>query len=340
MGAMWGRALARIVLGSVCTAAGLVATVQAGELQERDEVWENGARLAQERKFAEIDRLTEAYLAQGSRTPSGLWKSGLLAGGVDEGLLRPKPSADADWDRLEAMTLEWARDRPDSALARVTHAEMIVRRGWAIRGGRYAHQVAESAWRPFHGHINRARAYLESEKRIASSNPDYYRLMLEIIKAQKGEGDPYPVLEEGIARHPGYYPMYFSMLDYLLPKWHGDESKIEKFVKQAVDATETIEGQSMYARIYWYASQSDYGDDLFYRSFAHWDRMKDGFEDVLKRYPDQWNLQNYAKFACDAQDPDALGNLIRRVEMPLLIEAWGSRERFEACERMAGQIRL
>ena len=310
------------------------------ELQMREIFEVQAAQLVRARDFAQIDRLSAQYVAEGARTSSGLWISGIFLGGVERGLTKPKPTTEEGWDQLESLTLGWARSAPGSATARLAHAHVISRRGWAIRGGGYARTVPAEAWAPFHAHIKRARKYLEQEKAVASANPDYYADLISLIQSEQGTGNPEPVLKEGMSRYPGYYPMYFAMLNYLLPKWHGDAGSIEKFASAAVEHTAAIEGEGMYARIYWFASQSEYGDDLFYRSFAHWDRMKAGFDDVVQRYPDQWNLQNYAKFACDAQDTQTLAALLERVRKPIIHRAWGNQERFEECEVLAGRIRL
>lgn len=57
--------------------------------------------------------------------------------------------------------------------------------------------------------------------------------------------------------------MYFNAVDFLLPKWHGSNEAIEAFARKSVKTTAEQDGQGMYARIYWYASQTNYGMRLF-----------------------------------------------------------------------------
>ena len=78
----------------------------------------------------------------------------------------------------------------------------------------------------------------------------------------------------------------------------------------------------MYARIYWYASQAHFQNELFTKSFAAWPRMKEGFEDVIARYPDSWNLNNYAKFACLARDKETTREILKRIQSDPVMEAW------------------
>ncbi|PZV16403.1 MAG: hypothetical protein DCF22_05445 [Leptolyngbya sp.] len=37
-------------------------------------------------------------------------------------------------------------------------------------------------------------------------------------------------------------------------------------------------------------------------SKVDWKKISQGFEDIVARYPDAWNLANYARFACLAED--------------------------------------
>lgn len=311
------------------------------ELAAREAITRHARELYRDGKLQEIDALSSEYVAQSTRTPSGLWVSGLLLLGLKGALLGTEPGSTEGWDRLEQQTLEWAKAHPDSSVARLMHAEVIVSRGWQIRGNSYAGEVAESAWTPFREHLARARRYLEEQKPVASRNPNYYTLRLTI---EKGLGDDEKqaeaIFDEGTHRFPGYYPLHFGMLDYLLPKWHGSAGQIEKFASNAATRTRDVEGDGMYARIYWYAAQSDYQDQLFMTSFARWDRMRSGFEDVVARYPDQWNFQNFAHFACQAGDEETLRKLLDRVQRPVIAAAWAGSNSFEECERLAGRITL
>jgi hypothetical protein len=125
------------------------------------------------------------------------------------------------------------------------------------------------------------------------------------------------------------------MFLYLRPQWNGDLHQIERFAEAAVARTRSIEGESMYARIYWYASQAEFANDLFFKSFARWDRVNAGFKDILARYPDDWNLNHYAKFACLAGDAKTTAKLLARIHDPLP-QAWQPEGLFRKCAESAG----
>ena len=69
--------------------------------------------------------------------------------------------------------------------------------------------------------------------------------------------------------------------------------------------------------------------------------MKAGFEDVVARYPDQWNYQNYAHFTCQAGDSKTLDALLsRHVHEPILAAAWSGSASYDACGRLVGRLTL
>ena len=208
---------------------------------------------------------------------------------------------------------------------------------WTAQNGR---QADSGSAEPFRKHMARARKYLVSKEEIASKHPQYYATLVGFdTTLNLGDAQVRKDFDAGVRRYPNYYPLYFAMINHLMPKWHGGPGEIEAFAKAAVDATRDLEGEGMYARIYWFAAQNGYDDTLFFESFARWDRMRAGFEDVIARYPDQWNLQNYAHFACEAGDAETVARLLPRLQSPIP-EAWEGRASFAECRRLAGQLSI
>lgn len=311
------------------------ALVDGPELDMREALTEQAKAWFAARDFAALDRSYDGYTQRSERTPSGLWKSGFVSVGAEQAL--GPAQNDEQFERADALLQQWLSARPDSTLAHLLRARLMVQRAWAYRGDGYAASVEEANWRPFFDGLRRTKEYLEAHKPVASASPEYYSLTITVLKGL--QKSPFPTFDEGLERFPGYYPIYFSMLDYLLPKWHGSTEQIEHFASEAVARTQQAEGRGMYARIYWYAAQSQFHDNLFLQSKANWERMRAGFDDVIARYPDQWNLQNYASFACDANDEETLKKLFERIREPSLDEAWRSHERYLACGRRVGKFK-
>lgn len=302
------------------------------ELDMRQALALRAQQLFEARDFAQLDRYYDDYALHGARTPSGVWKSGYWysALSIDAG-------SDEAYRARDEVLQQWLRERPQSVLARLLRARLMIRRGWAIRGGSYAAKVEEKNWQPFFDWLAKAQDYLDAEKAIVSTRPEYYELAINLQRDR--QKSPFAAFDEGREKFPAYYPMYFAMMGYLLPKWHGGLDQLEHFAAEAVARTQAQEGKAMYARLYWSAAQGQFRDNLFAQSKADWARMRAGFEDVIARYPDQWNLQNYASFACDAGDDETLAKLFERIAEPSIDEAWRSRARYVACGRRVGKFK-
>jgi len=322
--------LSLIVLACAAPLAG------AEELQQRQVIQSLGRQVYETEGFAALDVILAKYLSSKARTSSGLWKVGFLEDGIETTTAEENAVSEQDWKRLEEKAQRWIAANPKSPFARINLALVVKSHAWSFRGSEYAEKVPQTAWKPFFKELARARRILDEAKSIADVDPAWYALAIEIAKAdgrKRSEVDA--LFNEAMAREPDYYPVYFAMLDYLLPKWNGDPHQIEIFANQAVARTRSVEGNSMYARIYWGASEGQFQNHLFMSSFARWKQVDAGFKDILARYPDQWNLNHYAKFACLAGDMKRTRELIAKIDQPI-DEAWEPEGLFERCRNEAG----
>jgi hypothetical protein len=123
--------------------------------------------------------------------------------------------------------------------------------------------------------------------------------MLHIAQEQKWPESRFDALfAEASKAHPYYLEYYFVKGSYYSTAWRAAPGKQEAFVEETVRATAPKMGQTMYARLHW----SDSELNMFVDGKTDWKRMKAGFEEILAAYPDAWNRNNYAMFACVAQD--------------------------------------
>ncbi|WP_164272972.1 MULTISPECIES: hypothetical protein [Stenotrophomonas] len=61
--------------------------------------------------------------------------------------------------------------------------------------------------------------------------------------------------------------------------------------------------------------------------------MSQEIDDVLARYPSDWNLQNFAYFACQAGDKAKTRALMDRITRPKEFHAWWDGDVYEQCRR-------
>lgn len=305
-----------------------LSPLRADELDDRLEIRRHVSKLFRAEDFSELDRLAEGYRADESRTGSGTWKItqfylGLTKENPPCTCDRAAATAFADIEHIEARYQRWIYQHPESLAARIAYASTLVDHAWLFRGSKWAADVLPEAWEPYREYLAKARRYLLEHKSILRTDAQWYWVMLVIAK---GENWPLPLfralVDEAVAEHPYYYEVYFKAIDYLLPKWHGNTALIEEFADYAVEKTQEKDGIGIYARIYWYASHVEFGHALFSRSQVDWEKMAAGIDDVLARYPDQWNINNFARFACLAEDRGKARELSARVIGAPIAEAW------------------
>jgi hypothetical protein len=275
--------------------------------------------------FSQLEEVSRVYRTEKNRTSSGLWKLTLFYGGIGSAIMTQTrgKETEAGFRELEEKIARWTQKYPASPSAHIALSMALINHGWAYRGDGYASTVKPEAWAPFRKYIAMARQNLERHKAVAAADPRWYETMLTVARAEnwdRGQFDS--LLNEALGREPLFYQTYFLALEYLLPKWHGGTQEIEAFAQDATRRTSKQEGRGMYARIYWFAAQTQFRNAIFTDSLATWSRMKDGFEDVVARYPDAWNLNNYAKFACLAQDKPKTRELLKRADFSIVPEAW------------------
>lgn len=286
---------------------------------------------------AGLEAQSSTDLRERARTPSGLWKLAFFYRGIGDavrGTIRSRGRSAVD--RLLAVADAWHRAYPASPSAEVARAVILEQRAWSIRGTTTAVRVPKRAWAPFRQAVAETRAYLESVKPQASADPGWYCVMANVALAQGWQRAEYEAfVRELLARHPYYYQGLFCAELYLLPRWYYRNARdLDAFAEQAVARTRSEDGRSVYARIYWAAIGTDPDPAVVGRDFAVWPKMKAGFDDLVARYPDAWNLNHYAMYACFAGDRRELATLMPRVERMPLPTAW-PRGMYDECRDWA-----
>ena len=249
---------------------------------------------------------------------------------------------DASWDQLEGTAKRWIAAYPASVTAKIAYAAILENRAWLYRGGGYANTVSEEQFDAFHRQIEKAKKYDEATRDVAGVDPNWYLNYLATLRLRKGgkEDEFERTFDEATKAFPDYYPNYFEAVTYYLPKWHGDAYEVERFARRVMKSRDKRTGQMLYARIYWYASQNQFKNAIFLVSVAHWNDMRDGFKAIVADYPDQWNINNYAKFACLVGDEQTTREAFGLMKGDPIESAWASTEQYRSCEQLAGRNSL
>jgi hypothetical protein len=304
------------------------AAAEENEVDVQASIRHQVVELFTEQKFEELNAIAEHYRITEERTPGGVWKLALFY--IN---LRGQPIGDKNdehpWPTVIAAAQEWARRNPSPA-AFITLANLHIRLAWQWRGSGYANTVAPERWKAFYAGLHVAHEYLSENKLTAVVDPQWYAAMIELAQGEQWPRNEAQAFFEEALKSGQYYPeIYYRIMEYLEPQWGGSFEAIEAFASSAAENTKDREGAGMYARIYWHLSRC--GCSMYDHSSVDWNKMKLGIHDVLERYPDQWNINNFAYFACKAKDQDLTKSLMDKISTPM-IAGWGkSQDYYDYC---------
>ena len=206
----------------------------------------------------------------------------------------------------------WAKRHPDSADAWLLVATLQDAHGWALRGNASAPELDARQEGGFETWLLKARALLAAHP--APANPAWYAERLS-VEGDLGAGPAAldTLFAQAIQRAPGYQQTWFTRLHYLEPKWGGSLDAMARFIRRGAAETSSGEGRGMMARLLWAASKEGY-DELLTDPQVGWDATKLAFDDVLARYPDDWNAQWFFMQACRHGDRPEAAHLLGSIK--------------------------
>lgn len=243
-----------------------------------------------------------------------------------------------DWSASLSRVDDLKKKYPGKAFVALADADYWVSYAWNARGGGFASSVTPDGWRLFKERMETAEKVLNDAKPYASQMPSWYNKMIIIQSAlDRPAEERDKIFLDGARKYKTYYPTYFTMLRFLSPKWGGSWGTVDNLVKWSVDNTKETDGNSMYARLYWYASGDFPAGRLFKETHATWPKMKQGFEDLMARHPkSKWNLNNFARFACVANDQSTFLKLRNQMGKDVIEAAWPPNTSLDLCETKFG----
>ncbi|MEZ5926165.1 MAG: hypothetical protein R3D57_17485 [Hyphomicrobiaceae bacterium] len=310
----------------------------ATEIKERRSIRAEVGHLLDRSDYAALEAMAESFRSEKSRTESGIWKLTVYYSGISA-KARLRGKSDPAWGDLSAKLKAWQEQYPDSPTPVIANAIAMRKYAQALKPivvFQRASTAAPSEDEVFVSALRADQAYLERYAAVASKDPHFYVVWSNLAFALGA--DPalfFDVVEEGMRSHPDYYQLYFAAMDFHAPSLRGDATAVEAFANMAAERTRSSEGLGLYTRVYWYAKAAYFGDDLFRRSEVNWPKMSAGIDDILARYPDQWNINNFARLACLAGDSGKTRALLDRIEGTPIPQVWKSSSALRGCRRLA-----
>lgn len=283
---------------------------------------------------SELERQYQEYSSTQARTQSGQWKLNIFDASLHH-VIREEPNRQTRTE-LEKEISTWESRFPKSCGAHLERSHIWIDHAWKARGDGWADAVSDKSWKQFKSDLAKGRRALLKWKKTCAADPQWYAYMLILGKSEGWPRAPYLALvDEALRTHPLYYQIYFAALEYFYPRWFGSIDDIDAFVTQATNRTRAQIGSEMYARLYWEAACCQFNGNLFSAAKASWPLMKAGFRDLTSRYPDAWNLNNFAKFSCMAGDRQTTLELMHRIRGHFIAAAWPSQTVQSGCSLWA-----
>lgn len=307
----------------------LVLPHQAGATSLQTEV----AGLYEAELFDELEALGRRFRESKTRTDDGDWELAYYYGGLYAAFNGNHPEP-VFWQTHARMIGEWLTKYPESPAAHLMYAQMHIKHARQVGGTVPVDRMKPRNRQWFLYYLSKAREHLVKHKATVSQDPEWYSRMAVIARDEDWPKNDFAALvDEGMRREPRYHQLYYDAVERYLPFWGGTAAEIEAFARKALARTEATEGYAVYALIYWYVDRSPFIDRLSDQTEVDWPTMKKGIDDLVKRFPSDWNINTFASMACWAQDQETTAGLMGRIETPMIPSVWNSGETFRYCRQ-------
>lgn len=172
---------------------------------------------------------------------------------------------------------------------------------------------------------------LHMENRV-TYDPEWFTTKIRQASKEGDKTSCLTIFNEGIKKYPNYYNLYFETIPCHLGNDKQERlRKWEYIANLAAKNNKTIDGDALYARVYWVISSYFGVDNLKGNTLVNWPRMKASMKQVLKKYPDQWNYTHFAEISCRSNDKEFTRYLFKFI--PTYNPSnWESQEIYEYCK--------
>ncbi|WP_425613383.1 hypothetical protein NA78x_003215 [Anatilimnocola sp. NA78] len=242
-------------------------------------------------------------------------------------------------ERIEFFK-QWSEAKPDDPTPLIILARLYTSWGWEARGSGWAATVGQEGFRLFHERLKQGGKFGVAAEKLAPQDPELYRSLVDIgrgLATKREHIDRW--VEAGRKVDPTYYPLYQSMAEYLLPRWHGEAGEVEKFAEETCAAVGGDDGLEAYARIA--MKMNLYDSEMLYTSEFDPAKIDRGAQLMSQRFPLAPALLDFLAVVAwkgeRYEDARKLLTLIRKKEEPDY-RHWASQSRYQAfvkyCEAM------
>ncbi|WP_107496872.1 hypothetical protein [Thalassobius sp. I31.1] len=315
----------RKIIAPLLLILGLISALPAFSQEQQTRIKMNidVSRLFLASDFDTLEKMAEDYRSTDARSPSGLQMLNLFYASFHQAV---RTELRRNGNTIEPLALRsdaWFAAYPESPTSAITTAIILSQHALQF-AELHPEQFTESTINgSYLEWLYKADTFLLETKDFVAIDPYWYTQRADVLNRISAPDDVYhPNLREGLDRHPTFYQLYFAAFNRMRSTLESHAPHLEFFANFAVSNSRLRDSDGLYARMYWYAAQAHYGDRLFEDTSISWDKMRDGIYDVLEDYPDQWNIQHFARFACLAGDAETTRQLMSQMTVIPIPGAW------------------
>lgn len=255
-----------------------LATAQRG-IDEEDALRKHVVELLSARNFAELDRLGREFRETNATFPSALSKLAALYQAASTPALEY-----GDAQQHLKLVEDWMKASPASATAAAAAADTYIEYAWEARGKSTAEAVTSEAWKNFERLLGRASEILSASKSFAQDDPGYQSDRVDIAGA--GCDRLEDVVHDPHFSRLSDWSMWRSAANFMLPRWCGTPGAYRRFAEYAAASTRADYGDGLYALLAFDAVRREHDRSTIAEYKFEWPRIRQGFRDIIKRFPD------------------------------------------------------
>ncbi len=287
------------------------------------------SELLSREQIADLDRLLDDWSNPSERLADGRPKLMMF-----KKALTQEMSSIPDRNKAYEHIRQWREKFPHSRAAALIEAVYWVQYAWTARGSGYSDTVTSEGWDLFGERLRKAEAVLIESEPYAASSALWGNIYLDV-----GNNLGWPkarlltFFRDQAGKYKDFDPLYSTTFIYLQPKWGGSWKLVDSLVTEAVKDRYQLDANAMYAQLYWRLAQNQHLQADLSESSADWDKMKRGFEDLMRLYPHSaFNLNNFAAAACVMGDKETFQSLRFQIGKYVTPESWPDNYSPDLCE--------
>lgn len=352
---------------STCIAINPPGMAYADEVADRYALKMKVSSLYQQQDFKSLNSMYMDALNNKTKTASGtflLWDYYQAFNTYYKSLYADQTQA---WKQAEQGLVQWQKQYPQSAAPKILQARLLREKAEAYGDERFLNpetatcdtplppldqihtkmfnlldklsgQKSSGSWTSancYFAYTGLLEQYLQKISPTVQNDPEWFTTQLDEYKSDSNTSKCLQAFNEGIKKHPAYYNIYFHGVTCRFSEDRQKRMQMREYIARLAAAnTKATEGDALYSRVYWVIDSYCCNKNLRKKTLVDWPRMQKSMEQVLKKYPTQWNYANFAAIACSAEDQQLTRKLFLSIPR-YNPNDWNDTETYERCKKFA-----